>query len=866
MGSVFLARHPGTQAPIAIKVQHELNPERIARFTREAEVMSRIQDPRVVRALDAGLHEGELFLVLEYCPGQDLGEVLKTRGALEPREAARLMAEVGRGLAAAHAQGVLHRDLKPANVLLDSAGNPKVADFGLARVEKEPGAQSLTQSGVIMGTPAYMAPEQANDARQVDVRSDVYALGAILYECLSGDRPFGTGGALAILQRVCAGQLEPLPAELPPELVEVVTCAMAIDPADRYSEASLFVAALEEALAAPAQGGSTSWVPLVGGVGLLIALALGVTWGLDSGPGTSPVTPRAKPSEALPGSPSPVVTDSAEGSRAPAPRLEFPRPETPEYFPARVRFWKAPLAEVQAEAAAGHPAAQTRLAAALLSGQGVPKNAKRGLDLARQAAEAGDTEAMLLLVSHYKNAPESREWKARALQSRSPEAQLTRALLKQDAEGIRAAAKIARERLAAGDPAASVAVAFYASFSGDFEAAAEVTSLGCKFGVPAAHSLRARLARARGGARSQEVYEDFRYAAERRDVEGLCGQARWLLDQEQPTPADRQQAERLLREAEVAGYGGAKVERILGLWRAGERAAWFARVRELMAESRAALPNSWWGELGVHLNEVFRELSVQMQRELRPATREAIRRGRPAWSLDPRVTYYGAFALYRAGPEARKESMALFARAAGAGHPQASHAWGVALVHGDGVERNVPRGVKALERAGRAGHFLSWKWLGDLYASRRTGERDLDKAIGYYLLAAKDPGAAPSLHGTLAIALRVAERHEESRAWGERAAAGGDPMGSACLAGFLLNGPGARDPERGIRLLRSLVDLPQHTAKQLPTAIRASSMLSDAYRLGQGVSPDPKLEERYRARALLLRKRMNELRAARSPR
>src|SRR5262249_35286035 len=159
------------------------------RFRTEAEAVARLQHPNIVQIFEVGEHDGLPFFSLEFCVGGNLRTKLAGT-PLPPAEAARLVATLARGVQAAHEQRVIHRDLNPANVLLAADGTPKITDFGLAKkLEGEPGASAtgaLTVTGAVMGTPSYMAPEQARgQTREVGPAADVYALGAILYECLT---------------------------------------------------------------------------------------------------------------------------------------------------------------------------------------------------------------------------------------------------------------------------------------------------------------------------------------------------------------------------------------------------------------------------------------------------------------------------------------------------------------------------------------------------------------------------------------------------------------------------------------------------------------------------------------------------------
>ncbi len=189
-GTVYRARHRRLQREVAIKVLHPHvhgDPAARERFRREALATARLQHPFIVGVIDVGEVEGIAFLVLEYCPGGTLRTLLGTAAARQ--RALDVLAKVCEAVAYADEQGTVHRDLKPENVLLDAHGHPRVADFGLARWP-EPGTPTMTHTGAVMGTPHYMAPEQVA-GRVADARADVFALGVMLYEALTGNLPVG---------------------------------------------------------------------------------------------------------------------------------------------------------------------------------------------------------------------------------------------------------------------------------------------------------------------------------------------------------------------------------------------------------------------------------------------------------------------------------------------------------------------------------------------------------------------------------------------------------------------------------------------------------------------------------------------------
>ncbi len=233
MGVVYKAFDPGLGRAVAVKVLSGGTPER---FAVEAEAAAAVRHPAVVEVYRWGNQDGVPFLAMEHCPGGSLAARLAA-GPLFPRVAAEVVQCLARGLHAAHERSVIHRDLKPANVLMDHAGAPKIADFGLARRMEAPG---LTQSGAVLGTPPYMAPEQVRDSRSAGPPADVYSLGAILYECLTGRPPFQAATSAETLAQVLTEE-PPAPRSLNPavprDLETIALKCLAKEPQRRYASA-----------------------------------------------------------------------------------------------------------------------------------------------------------------------------------------------------------------------------------------------------------------------------------------------------------------------------------------------------------------------------------------------------------------------------------------------------------------------------------------------------------------------------------------------------------------------------------------------------------------------------------------------------
>ncbi|MGE0711338.1 MAG: protein kinase [Planctomycetota bacterium] len=249
MGAVYVARHQELDRKVALKVLLGADPVRRERFRTEARLTARLRHPGIVPVHEVGEEQGFAFLVMDLIDGESLHALLAREGKLPPRRAAELLAPLARALSYAHAQGVLHRDLKPANVLLDAQGAPLLTDFGLAR--EADGEGGLTATGQRLGTPAYMAPEQArgdNDA--VERRTDIYALGVVLYEALTGVRPFQDREETAISLLVAITQHTPTPPSrrvsgIDRDLETICLTCLEKDPSRRYPTASALAADLE---------------------------------------------------------------------------------------------------------------------------------------------------------------------------------------------------------------------------------------------------------------------------------------------------------------------------------------------------------------------------------------------------------------------------------------------------------------------------------------------------------------------------------------------------------------------------------------------------------------------------------------------
>lgn len=311
MATVYLARDPKHDRQVAIKV---LRPELAAalgpdRFPREIRIVAQLQHPHVLPLYDSGELQGFLYYVMPFVSGESLRTRLDREGQLPIQDAVRILREVADALSYAHSHNILHRDIKPDNVML-SGRHAMVMDFGVAKAVSEAGGQTLTTVGVAVGTPQYMSPEQATGQTNLDARSDIYALGILGFELVTGRAPFTGQTAQAILS---AQVLETPPsittlrASAPPALAELIARCLAKNPSDRWQSAEEVVHLLE-VIVTPSGGitptttrplrtvdarpagaaGSRRWLLVAGGAVTVAVLALGARTLLAGGSGPGP--------------------------------------------------------------------------------------------------------------------------------------------------------------------------------------------------------------------------------------------------------------------------------------------------------------------------------------------------------------------------------------------------------------------------------------------------------------------------------------------------------------------------------------------------------------------------------------------------
>lgn len=313
MGAVWRAHHLTLDAPVAVKLidpDIAANPDARARFIREARAAAALRSPNVVQTFDFGVEDDIPFIVMELMQGESLADRLERVGFLPPKDTARIISHVARAIGKAHDKQIIHRDLKPDNIYLvqdDDREVAKVLDFGVAKATGTALQQtdSRTQTGSILGTPYYMSPEQAEGSKELDWRTDLWALAVIAYECLVGARPFQAGGLGALLVKIISGPI-PIPSQhapVPPGFDNWFLRATQRDPEQRFQSAKELAYELRIAL-----GVSLSTADATGPHTALPRAEIADAMGVYNGPNTvlSEQAPSAPASRGSHYAPTPV--------------------------------------------------------------------------------------------------------------------------------------------------------------------------------------------------------------------------------------------------------------------------------------------------------------------------------------------------------------------------------------------------------------------------------------------------------------------------------------------------------------------------------------------------------------------------------
>ena len=303
MATVYLALDLRHHRRVAIKV---LAPELAAvlgaeRFLREIEISARLNHPHILPLYDSGEASGFLFYVMPFAEGESLRDRLAREKQLPLDDALQFAREVADALSYAHSHNVVHRDIKPENVLLES-GHAVVADFGIARAISEAGGDRLTETGLAIGTPSYMSPEQAAGSRELDGRSDLYSLGCVVYEMLAGEPPFTGPTVESVVHQHLAAPAQPVTAiraTVPGPVASAISRALNKAPADRFATAEQFGRALAQSAGRVTERRTTKRATVMGVVAALVVLAAGYVLAGRRGGGPEPIEAKALPRVAV---------------------------------------------------------------------------------------------------------------------------------------------------------------------------------------------------------------------------------------------------------------------------------------------------------------------------------------------------------------------------------------------------------------------------------------------------------------------------------------------------------------------------------------------------------------------------------------
>jgi serine/threonine protein kinase len=824
-GAVFRARDPELGREVALKLLHKRAMERRVRerFLREAQVTASLDHPGIVRVHAAGEEDGQVWIAYELVAGGTLTSALAATDDIHER--VRLLRDVAEALGAAHAQGIAHRDVKPANVLVDPDGRARVADFGLASALD---LERLTRTGELVGTPAAMAPEQMKGEREaVGPPADVWAVGIMLHEALTGEHPFPSNNLSDLLVKVVAHDaplLRSVVPELPVDLETIVLRALEKDPAHRYPDGLALADDLNRFLAGQPivarRAGALGRRPELAlfAVVVLSSLAIGATIPLalmDGSPKSARETappelapqPQPTPPEATPA----AVPSTGEPEASPSLASLVPPPPPGESEALQIR---------RESARSGDPRALLRLAQAYLEGKdGLAADPALGLRLCQESAKLGDAGAMVVLADRRRAAGDlvgCLAWLERAAPlSRRAKVALARALARGEGTRRDAERSMALYRQALDRPEAPPELAqllLERALHGDAEEARRLLWIGVlqdnvhsgllylQLGPPDEPKGRERVLALLLPAAEEENLEAQQRVGELllADPDSAAEGARWL---ERSVAGGRHETKLPWAEAIVAGHLPRNLELAVTHLSpeadAGKRPAMraLAHLSELLWMQR-------WGDRG-RLYEapyppdqlkVLESRPGSLLRALRALAADGDPAGKLALGSALRMGFHVEQDFVRA--------QALYRTAAKAGLPRALYWLAVLHWEGQGVPADREEGKRWLNRAVKAGDPPALFRVAEAHRDARYGFR-LDRPRSRRLHREAAEAGHPHSCWVVARTLLRGGKPKEAAPFARVAAAAGVPGAMVLLSDMLRDGRGVpRDVEAAADWLR----------------------------------------------------------------
>lgn len=807
-GTVYLCRDRILQKKVAVKTLHQLTAEQLINFQTEARATSKLNHPGILSLIDFGPTEsGTPYMVLEYFPGMTLEHYLNEHGVLSPDEFSHVFEQISSALSNAHANGIFHRDLKPSNILVRFEGDKlqvKLIDFGVAKVKQETMPTITMQGNTLAGTPAYMAPDMVQGGR-FDARSEIYSLGCVLFECLTGRPPFQGTTSLEVLGKHVSMPTPTLADasddEFPTALEELVSACLAKNPDDRIQTMDDFRACVisvdlnpedhikfETKPAASTAPAATSRASVLLMISALLLVAGASAWYVTTvlfAPSKSDLNVIEHKEPAVPKYNEEFVPEKDIGLFKPAvppegdPKILVEEANIYYYGRGTKRDLPKAFALFKRAADAGDPAAQESAAYMLQEGIGVNKNLKEAFELYKKSALAGNAAAQMNLGTMYregqgtkKDYQEALKWTRKAAAQGSSRAMNNIGYMYERGYGL---PKDYKESLnwynkagQAGEGMAFVNAGYlYESGTGvkkDYKEAARLYGLGSKLNIAAGDRSLACLYVDGLGVKQDlnKAFKLFTKAAAKRDATA----ERWLgymylngrgvkqdLDQAFKLFSDAGGQEDVQSQFEVGefydlGKGSVKADK-------AEALEWY-RMAGNGGSTKAMLRVGFFYEIGI---ADAKDLKVAEQ-----WYQAAIDKGDVEG-----YSYLGHIFEER---KDLKKAVATYQKGSKLGSYRCDRNMAILYLFGRGVEKNYDEAFRLFSKPTVSGDVAAQRWLSEMYLNGWGVKKDLKKAFEYMLKSAKQdsPISQKILANMYEKGIGTERDHEESLKWAKRAA------------------------------------------------------------------------------------------------